>query len=133
MDSLGILTKLFDGLEFCKNIEAVMGIMARAMVVIGIESVVESWVSVMETHNSKNRPLGEEMVLTETAVSLNGPNPVNSDSVVEEAMRLYWSRSQLKNSADGHFIRKCSNIRSWTVSKSVDKVNLVKPKLPFML
>ena len=54
-----------------------MGIMARAMVIIGIESVVESWVSVMET---LNRPLVEEMILTETAVSLNGPNPVNYDS-----------------------------------------------------
>ena len=54
-----------------------MGSMARAMVIIGIESVV---VSVMETPNSKNRPLGEEMILTETAVSLNGPNPVNYDS-----------------------------------------------------
>ena len=48
LDSLGILTKLFEGTEFCKNIEAIMGIMARAMVIIGIESVVESWVSVMK-------------------------------------------------------------------------------------
>ena len=39
---------------------------------------------------SKNRPLGEEMILTETAVSLNGPNPMTP--VVEEAIRLYWRK-----------------------------------------
>ena len=133
LDSLGILTKLFDGTEFSKNIEAIMGIMARAMVIIGIESVVESWVSVMELHDSKNRPLGEEMIITETSVSLNGPNPVNCDSVVEEAMRLYWSKCRMRNSEDGHFIRNSENVMSWKVSKAVDKVNDVKPKLPFML
>ena len=132
LDSL-ILTKLFDGTEFSKNIEAIMGIMARAMVIIGIESVVESWVSVMELHDSKNRPLGEEMIITETSVSLNGPNPVNCDSVVEEAMRLYWSNCQLSNSSDGHFIRKSANGINWKVSKAVDKVNKVKPNLPYML
>ena len=61
----------------------------------GIESVVESWVSVMEKHDNKSRPLGEKMVLIETAVNLNGPNPVNCDSVVYEAMRLYWSKTKL--------------------------------------
>ena len=133
LDSLGIISKLFEGTEFFNNIEAIMAVMARAMVIIGIESVVESWVSVMESHDSKNRPLGEEMILTETSVSLNGPNPVNCDSVVEEAMRLYWSKCQLKNSSDGHFIRKSSNGISWKVSKAVDTVNKVTPKLPFML
>ena len=124
-DSLKILTKLFDGTEFSLNVEGIMGILARAMVTIGIESVVESWVSVMEQHDSKSRPLGEKMVLTETAVNLNGPNPVNCDSVVNEAMRLYWSKTKL--GAGGHFIRKSNNVKSWLVSKSVDKVNSVKP------
>ena len=73
------------------------------------------------------------MILTETAVSLNGPNPDNCDSVVEEAMRLYWSKCKMRKSADVHFIRKSENVMSWRVSKAVDKVNEVKPKLPFML
>ena len=47
-DSLKILTKLFDGTEFSLNVDGIMGILARAMVTIGIESVVESWVTVME-------------------------------------------------------------------------------------
>ena len=89
-DSLEILTQLFKSTTFCVNIEAILGILARAMVTIGIESVVESWVSVMESHDSKSRPLGQKMVLTETAVNLNGPQPVNCDSVVDEANKLYW-------------------------------------------
>ena len=132
-DSLEILTKLFKSTTFSVNVEAIMGILARAMVTIGIESVVESWVSVMESHDSKNRPLGEKMVLTETAVNLNGPNPVNCESVVDEANKLYWSKCKLKNSDFGHFIRTSLDIKSWTVSKSVDQVNSTKPKLPFMI
>ena len=130
-DSLKILTKLFKIPEFCLSVE--MGILARAMVIIGIESVVESWVSVMENHNSKNRPLGEKMILTETAVNINGPNPVNCDSVVDQANKLYWGKSKLKKGADGHFIRTSQNPLSWKVSKSVDKVGSVKAKFPFMM
>ena len=101
LDSLSVLTKMFAG-DFSKNIEAIMGILARAMVTVGVESVVECWVSVMEAHNCQRRPLGEKMIITETSVNLNGPNPVNCDGVVEEAMQLYWSKSKLQNGGDGH-------------------------------
>ena len=48
-DSLKMLTNLFKSPEFSLNIEAIMGILARAMVTIGIESVVESWVLTVRT------------------------------------------------------------------------------------
>lgn len=131
LDSLAILTKIFADKYFSKNIEAIMAILARAMVTIGVESVVESWVSVMESHNSQKRSLGEKMIITETTISLNGPNPVNCDGVVAEAMKLYWRDCKLKNSSDGHFVRK-ANIKNWIVSKPVDRVNKVKVKFPFM-
>ena len=63
---------------------------------------------------SKNRPLGEEMILTETAVSLNGPNPMTP--VVEEAMRLYWRKCRMR-SGERHFIRKSENVMSWLLIK----------------
>ena len=47
--------------------------------------------------------------------------------VVEEAMRLYWSKCRMTNSGDGHLIRNSENVMSWKVSKAVDKVNEVKP------
>ena len=87
----------------------------------------------MESNDSKSRPLGQKMVLTETAVNLSGAQPVNCDSVVDEANKLYWSKCMVKNSSFGHFIRTSQNIKSWTVSNSVDKVNSVRPKLPFMI
>ena len=40
-------------------------------------------------------------------------------------MRLFWSKCQMRNSGDGHFIRKSENVMSWRVSKAVDKVNEV--------
>ena len=132
LDSLSILTKIFDDTVFSKNIEAIMAILARAMVTIGVESVVESWVSVMESHNSQKRPLGEKMIITETSISINGPNPVNCDGVVDEAMKLYWRECKLKNSSDGHFVRKTNNIKNWIVSKPVDRVNKENLKFPFM-
>ena len=58
---------------------------------------------------------------------------MNCDGVVEEAMQLYWSKSKLQNGTDGHFIRRSNKVKSWLVSKSVDKVNKVKPSLPFMV
>ena len=87
----------------------------------------------MEDHNTKKRALGENMILTETSICINGPNPVNCDGVVKEAMKKYWRGCKLKNSSDGHFIRTSLDIRNWIVSKAVDRVNKVKPKFPFML
>jgi hypothetical protein len=75
-----------------------MGIMARAMVIIGIESVVESWVSVMKLTTVKTDLLVKRLLFLS--------NPDNCDSVVEEAMRLYWSKCPMRNTGDGHFIRK---------------------------
>jgi len=106
LDSLSILTKIFDDKEFSKNIEAIMAILTRAMVTIGVES--------------------------ETTISINGPNPVNCDGVVDEAMKLYWRECKLKNSSDRHFVRKTNNIKNWIVSKPVDRVNKDNLKFPFM-
>ena len=61
-----------------------MATLARTMVTIGVESVVESWVSQMEHHNNQRRNLGETMNVTELFTTVNGPNPVNCDAVVQE-------------------------------------------------
>ena len=68
------------------------------------------------------------MVLTETAGNLNGPNPVNCDSVVNEAMRGCIGVRQ-NSVQEATLLEKVTIL----VSKSVDKVNSVKPKLPFMM
>ena len=69
---------------------------------------------------------------TETAVCINGPRPVNCDSVVTEAMREMWRNCKLKGSTEGHFVRRSSDIRSYTVSKAVNRVTSIPNKLSFM-
>ena len=61
-------------------------------------------------------------------MNLTEPNPVNYDSVVDQANKLYWGKSMLRNGADGHFIRTSLCLKSWMVFKTS-----VKPKLPFMM
>ena len=131
-DSMVILTFIFNHSSFYRDIEAIMGVLGRAAVTIGVESVVESWVSQNEYHNSQRRPLGESLNITETAVFINGPNPVNCDDLVEETMKYMWKNCKISNSSEGHYIRRSSDIRSYTVSKAVDKVTSIPVKLPFM-
>ena len=131
-DSLKILTIIFSHAEFYLNIEGILAVLARACVIIGVESVVESWVSQNEHHNNKRRPLGESLNFTETAVAINGPNPVNCDNLIEEALKEYFKDCKMKNSSNGHFIRRSSNIKSYCVSKSVDRTMKVPPKFPWM-
>ena len=40
--------------------ESVLSVMSNAAVSMGLESVVESWVSVMEHHNNPNRALSQD-------------------------------------------------------------------------
>ena len=56
--------------------------MARAGVAMGLESVVESWVSVLEHHHNPRRPLTQERLEQEGMVALNGPAEVHCDSIV---------------------------------------------------
>ena len=44
---------------------------------MGLESVVESWVSVIEHHNNSKRPLTQERLEHEAMVALNGPPEVH--------------------------------------------------------
>ena len=53
--------------QLYENVEAVLSVMARAALLISVESVVESWISVMEHHASQRRTLGEMVI------AINGP------------------------------------------------------------
>ena len=66
------------------------------------------------------------MVFPEITFYLNRPYPVNCDAVVDEANKLYQSKSKVKNSECGHFIRTSLNIKSLIGSKSVDEVKSIQ-------
>ena len=64
-----------------RHIEGVLSILADAGLMMGLESVVESWVSVMEHHSSELRPLSQERLQAESMIALNGPSVFNCDAV----------------------------------------------------
>ena len=89
--------KLYEGCE------AVMEILTQASVMKTVESVVESWISVLEHHSSKTRDLSSTAVQNKLMIAINGPLSQHSRSIVEESMRVYWSKLKSKKLRSGHF------------------------------
>ena len=109
-------------LNHFKDIESVLSVMARAGVAMGLESVVESWVSVLEHHHNPRRPLTQERLEQEAMVALNGPAEVHCDSIVDEALASFWRKQKVAGNRDGHWIRRSTNIKSYFVSGAVDSI-----------
>ena len=107
--------------------------MARAGLVMGLESVVESWVSKMEHHNNPKRALSQERLENESMVAINGPAVPHCDGIVEEALELYWAKAKRLGERGGHWIRKSDNIIPYIVSAAVDTIVNKKPEVNFMM
>ena len=82
----------------------------------------ESWVSIMEHHSSKRRPLSEEAMVEEVVISINGPEVVHSEAVVMESIRTMIKDDHI------HFVRKSDRVKPWLVSKSVDSLRKSVPR-----
>ena len=129
-----IFKKFFEpSSNMSSNIEGVLSIIAKAAVAKTVESVVESWISVLERHSSKVRNLKQDRIEDEMMTTLNGPEVVHCKSLVEEAMRKYWQKSRTLGYRDGHFVMKSGRIKSYLVSKAVDSVQNTPALRPFML
>jgi hypothetical protein len=72
-----------DNQHLYENVEAILSVMSRAALLISVESIVESWISVMEHHASQRRTLGEMMLHEEMVIAINGPILVHCDSIVK--------------------------------------------------
>ena len=105
-ESTEILSLFMDPkLGHYKNIQSVLAILATAGVTMGLESVVESWVSVLEHHSNPRRSISQQRLEEEAMIALNGPEVVHCNAVVGEALRKYWRKQKLAGNRDGHFIR----------------------------
>lgn len=114
--------------------ESVMDILTKAAVTKSVESVIESWISVLEYHANKRRQLKDERIDDEMQLAINGPQTPHCDQVVETSLKTYWQDAkQIQNRNDGHFIRRSENIISYGVSKAVDAVRDAPENLPFMM
>ena len=110
-----------------------LAILANASVAMGLESVVESWVSVMEHHNNPRRPLTQTRVEQECMVAINGPKDVHCDSVVMEALASYWSNQTMVGNRQGHWVRRDQNIKQYVVSQAVDALVNKPANVAFMV
>ena len=79
-----------------KDIEASISVMARGALLISVESVVESWISIMEHHASQRRTLGEMMLHEEMVIAINGPILVHCDVVVHVTNCLFLDLNHLE-------------------------------------
>ena len=119
--------------KLSKDVETVLGIIARAAVCTAVESIVESWVSIVEHHSPSTRVLSQDRLEDEAMVSINGPELPHADPVIKEALRAYWQGSKNKGNTGGHFIRRSNNIKSYKVSGAVDSIINKPPKQAFMV
>ena len=66
-------------------------------------------------------------------MAINGPAVVHCDSVVKEALSMFYSKSKRVGNMDGNFVRRSENIKPFMVSKAVDTIVNKKPRIPYML
>ena len=100
----------------------------------GVESVVESMVSVVEAHTPASRGIIlQNRLEDETIVSWNGEDVMHCDPIVKEAMRAYISQYKMQSNREGHFVRRNENIKPYLVSEAVDTLMKKPAKLPVML
>ena len=67
-------------------------------------------------------------------IEINGLEVVNSDAVIRESLKEYWSFSKHRQDRlEDHFVRRSKNIKSNIASASVDKLRNKPAKNPTMI
>ena len=91
LDSKILIKKFFDpDSNMFVDIEMILQAIAVASVKHSCESVLESFVSEYENHFDERRNVDENTANEEFEIAVNGPNLAHADSVIMEAMDLYW-------------------------------------------
>ena len=130
MDPKEIIKKFFDPEgKLYKNIEMVMQTITVCAVKHSCESVLESFVSKYENQFDSRRNTEEAATNEEFEIATNGPNISDCDSVVREAMDLYWKGEAW------HFFRSSIIEKLKTFkgdSQVMDRMMNVENKFPFM-
>ena len=109
MTNIDILRNLINPkMELYRGIADVISVLIRAAVAKGgVESVVESMVSVVEAHTPSSRGiLNQERLEDEVMVAWNGEDVVHCDFLVKEALLSFTSQYKMTGHRDGHFVRK---------------------------
>ena len=65
-------------------------------------------------------------------IAVNGPDLAHADNVIKSSMLTYWKNQKSKNN-NWHFTLRSEDIKSYTVSKTIDRISKGNLSLPFML
>ena len=134
LNSMDIFKLMFDAKNNkYQGSENILAIVGRAMVSMSVESMAESWISVLEAHSTKTRGLEQLSMEVEMMVAVNGPECVYSAAVVEQALSLYWTKAKLDSQKEGHFIRTWARKKQFVVSKAVDSLSASEARRGFLL
>ena len=112
-----------------QGIEMVLQAMAVSSVKSSCESILESFVSMYENHFDQRRNVNENSATEEFEISVNGPSLAHADTVISEAMDLYW------DGKPWHFFRTSrleKLMKPAGVSSTMKRVGNLKNRLPFM-
>ena len=109
-------TKLYTG------IEKVMYVITTAAVLNGIESIIESHISIFNDRVS-GRDITEERAVNEVMIKINGPDLAENEKLLKRSV---------ENSKDSwHFVRQERNVKTWIVSKVIQRKLGQRSALPF--
>ena len=108
--------KLYEG------IEKVMYVITTAAVLTGIESIIESHISIFNARRD-GRPITEKRAANEVMIKINGPDLSENED--------FLRRSVEKSKKQWHYIRQTRNVLSYNVSKVIDRKLSQKSPLPF--
>lgn len=115
-----------------QEIELIIFSISTAAVTVSVESIIESYASIYEYRNNKNRPIKEERAHHEMLIAVNGPELAHADNLIKSSMSKIW-KNQKSNNDNWHFTLRSEDIKSYTVSKTVDRISKEIPSLPFIL
>ena len=116
-----------------RGIEDLLAIIGRVSVMSTVESILESWVSIVEHHSPPSRTLlDQERLDAEAHVAINGPSVQHADNLLQSANKEYWRKFIRPGDREGHFVRRSDNVKIWKISKAVDNLMSEGTKLPFM-
>ena len=118
LKSIEILTKLFKtSNKLYEGIEIIMQILNVAAVSMGIESILESQISVYEKHADGCRNLGEDKGCNKMHVALNGPCLNRKNDIIQKSLDRYFDSKKIKG---WHFVRRTANKKNFVKSKVID-------------
>ena len=130
LDSKILIRNFFDpDKKLYLGIEMILHSMAVASIKQSCESILESFVSKYENHFDARRNVDEETANEEFEIAVNGPNLAHSNSIIIEAMDLYWKGKPW------HFYRT-SSIKRFVnpngISCVLNRLDSIQNHLPIM-